>query len=83
MLNFARKVAFYTTLPAATLFCTVDTALAAGFNFTEATVDSIQSGLRSGATTCTDITQQYLSRIDPMTLRGQRSTRLLQPIPTP
>lgn len=64
MLNFARKVAFYTALPAATLFCTVDAALAAGFNFTEATVDSIQSGLRSGATTCTDITQQYLNRID-------------------
>ncbi len=64
MLNFARKVAFYTTLPAATLFCTVEASLAAGFNFTEATIDSIQSGLSSGATTCTDITQQYLNRID-------------------
>lgn len=70
MLNFAKKVAFYATLPAATLFCTVDPALAAGFDFTEATVDSIQSGLSSGATSCSKITRQYLRRINAYDDRG-------------
>ena len=64
MLKLAKKIAFYTALPTATLLCAVDSALAAGFNITEATVDSIQSGLSSGATTCSGITQQYLDRID-------------------
>ncbi len=64
MLNFAKKIAFYTALPTATLFCAADAALSAGFNFNEATVDSIQAGLSSGATTCSGIAQQYLDRID-------------------
>lgn len=70
MLNFAKKVAFCAMLPAATLFCTVDPALAAGFDFTEATVDSIQSGLSSGATSCSKITRQYLRRINAYDDRG-------------
>ena len=64
MLNFVKKITFYAVLPVATAFGTVEVAIAAGFNFSEATVDSIQSGLSSGATTCSGITQQYLNRID-------------------
>ena len=64
MLNFAKKVVFYATLPAATIFCVIDAALAARFTLEEATVDSIQAGLSSGTVTCTDITQLYLNRIE-------------------
>ncbi len=63
MLLLIKKAVFYGTLPVVTFFCAVDTALAAAFSISEATVDSIQAGLSSGATTCTNITQQYLNRI--------------------
>ncbi|PZO54774.1 MAG: amidase [Phormidesmis priestleyi] len=63
LMIFVRKAVFYTTLPVATLFFAVDSVLAISFNLREATVDSIQAGLSSGATTCTDITQKYLNRI--------------------
>ena len=59
----AKRVVFYTALPVVALFGAADSVLAASFNLNEATVDSIQSGLRSGAVTCTDITQLYLNRI--------------------
>ncbi|MFE4106125.1 amidase family protein [Almyronema epifaneia] len=64
MLKFAQTVAYWTSVPVAALLCLADAALAASFNLQEATVDSIQAGLSSGAVTCTEITQLYLNRID-------------------
>ncbi|MGP1385293.1 MAG: amidase family protein [Thainema sp.] len=64
MTNFAKTAAFCTTLSATVLFCAVDAAKAAKFDLSEATVESIQQGLSSGAVTCTDITQLYLNRIE-------------------
>ncbi|MEL6382547.1 MAG: amidase family protein [Cyanobacteria bacterium J06626_18] len=64
MAYLAKAAVFYTTLPAAALFCLADVAMAASFNLGEATVESIQQGLSSGAVSCSDITQLYLNRID-------------------
>lgn len=64
MFKIARKAAYYTSLPTAILIGLADAAIAIRFDLGEATVDSIQAGLSSGAVTCTDITELYLNRID-------------------
>lgn len=63
MNNLAKTVAVCTALPALVLLGDIEAAIAAKFNLGEATVDSIQQGLSSGAVTCTEITQLYLNRI--------------------
>jgi len=63
MNHLAKTVIFCTALPVTVLLGGIEAAIAK-FNLGEATVDSIQQGLSSGAVTCTEITQLYLNRIN-------------------
>lgn len=61
--RLARHAIAYIALPTTALIAFPEAAFAIRFNLAEATVDSIQAGLQSGAVTCSEITQLYLNRI--------------------